>query len=1023
MTIKQQKATKNNALYLLSEAESQELYSLPKFSADERMDFFTLNIDEENILNELIYVNSKVHFILQLAYFKARRRLFNFAVEDVAEDLKYVMQRYFPQDPVSLVIPSRNAQAKNNKRILKLMNYNNSSKKAIALLQEKTKILVRSLSNPKIMLREILIYFTQQRIVLPGRTVVQNIIGQAKVLEAKRLEAIIMKLAAKKTLKLLDQLLEKKDLIYEITDLKKSPKNFQFNQIQKEIQKHDIYYSVYNFTKKLLPALKISQQNIEYYAQLANHYNRTRLNNFKKGKSYLYLLCYIYYKFQRIQDQLIETLFHYVDLYTNDAKEYAKKKSDEIYANIQKYLAASGKLLLRQTDLSLAKYKFGRIQQEGFKILQREKIIFVAKYMINQCVDKKDYEWEYYGKQYQVILKNLRPACMIINFQANESDQHLLAGINFIKSAVQQKKSLSKFKSAAFPIEFIPKKLRSYLYITQRNKKIIHPYRYEFLVYQQLRKYLDSGVIFCNDSIQYKSFESDIKIKYWEQRKHKILKEIDCPKLTAPITAQLQELKETLEPLIEQVNQEIINKENKHVKIKYENGQTTWSLKYEKKQDEFNNPFYDRLAKVTINSVIDLAEQQCSFMQAFTHINPYYAHQKANKSYIKGCLIANACSMGIYDLSNNSDLIYTTLATTQSNYFRVGTLQAASDLIWKKMQQLAIFNDLNFTPGILHAAKDGQKIKTKIETFKAKHSIKYFGTGKGIVSLTTILNNMAIDTEIIGAHEYEGHFCFSYDLLFSNSLEIMLHRLSTDSAGGLILNHLLHGLKGVEFAPHYKSIAKKTELIGTFNNPKKYEGYLIKPTHKFKDQLIIDEQPNYQPIIAALFTKETKQSIVIKKLCSYTRKSKTKDALWEYNNIYLSIYLLKYIRDLKLRQDVRGALNRIEAYNQLHSTLESIGGKKSIGFSDPAIDIWNECTRLLSNVIMYYNAYILSNFAARMEAKGKKKAAAFIKRFSTIATQHIILGGRHEFKDTDVIDLEQIMEQLERIIGDLEDDH
>ena len=192
-------------------------------------------------------------------------------------------------------------------------------------------------------------------------------------------------------------------------------------------------------------------------------------------------------------------------------------------------------------------------------------------------------------------------------------------------------------------------------------------------------------MIFCNDSIQYKSFESDIKIKYWEQRKHKILKEIDCPKLTAPITAQLQELKETLEPLIEQVNQEIINKENKHVKIKYENGQTTWSLKYEKKQDEFNNPFYDRLAKVTINSVIDLVEQQCSFMQAFTHINPLYAHLKANKSYIKGCLIANACSMGIYDLSNNSDLIYTTLATTQSNYFRVETLQAASDLIWKKI--------------------------------------------------------------------------------------------------------------------------------------------------------------------------------------------------------------------------------------------------------------------------------------------------------------------------------------------------
>ena len=90
----------------------------------------------------------------------------------------------------------------------------------------------------------------------------------------------------------------------------------------------------------------------------------------------------------------------------------------------------------------------------------------------------------------------------------------------------------------------------------------------------------------------------------------------------------------------------------------------------------------------------------------------------------------------------------------------------------------------------------------------------------------------------------------------------------------------------------------------------------------------------------------------MKKLSSYTRKSKTKDALWEYNNILLSIYLLKYIIDLKMRQDVRGVLNRNEAYNQLRATIESTGSSRSRGLLDPRFEIWNECTRLLSNIIL-----------------------------------------------------------------------
>lgn len=49
----------SKSLYILSETENEELYGLSKFSDEERINFFTLNPEEELILNKLIYNHSK----------------------------------------------------------------------------------------------------------------------------------------------------------------------------------------------------------------------------------------------------------------------------------------------------------------------------------------------------------------------------------------------------------------------------------------------------------------------------------------------------------------------------------------------------------------------------------------------------------------------------------------------------------------------------------------------------------------------------------------------------------------------------------------------------------------------------------------------------------------------------------------------------------------------------------------------------------------------------------------------------
>jgi len=126
---------------------------------------------------------------------------------------------------------------------------------------------------------------------------------------------------------------------------------------------------------------------------------------------------------------------------------------------------------------------------------------------------------------------------------------------------------------------------------------------------------------------------------------------------------------------------------------------------------------------------------------------------------------------------------------------------------------------------------------------------------------------------------------------------------------------LLH-IFGYQFAPRYKDLFDKvsTSLYG-FKHPSQYSAMLLKPIRKTNKQLIIDEWPNMQRIFLSLALKTTTQFIIVGKLSSYTRKNRTKRALWELDNIFRSLYILNYIDSLTLRQNVQQAMNRGESYH------------------------------------------------------------------------------------------------------------
>jgi len=84
-------------LKILDKNEIEELYGFPHFSSEDREKYFSLEPFEKNELKKLRSVPSKVNFILDLGYFKAKKMFFTINHKEAEEDIKYILQTFFPQ--------------------------------------------------------------------------------------------------------------------------------------------------------------------------------------------------------------------------------------------------------------------------------------------------------------------------------------------------------------------------------------------------------------------------------------------------------------------------------------------------------------------------------------------------------------------------------------------------------------------------------------------------------------------------------------------------------------------------------------------------------------------------------------------------------------------------------------------------------------------------------------------------------------------------------------------------------------
>lgn len=371
-------------LSILGEDEIEALYGLPRFTPDERQEYFALSPTDLAALAPLHSLKSRLYGILQLGYFRACHQFFVFRLHEVEEDARYLQALYFPTIPASFLdwTITKVTRLKQHRLILALCQYRSCDAKARRQLRTKAQQAARVSSKPVYILRALLHYLEEQRIIVPGYSLLQETIGHALTEEQERLIVVLRQHLTFADRQALQVLLEDAPGLYAITQLRREPRDFRYQEIQRELRRRDQLHALYAVAQRLVPALAISNESITYYASLVSYYSVYKLRRMKTGPVALYLLCFVYHRYQRLHDHLFNSLLHHVRRYTDEAKDAAEARVYAYRIEGNQNLHKAGQVLKLFTDSRIAAHTpFGEVQAKAFGILPRPKLDFVADHI------------------------------------------------------------------------------------------------------------------------------------------------------------------------------------------------------------------------------------------------------------------------------------------------------------------------------------------------------------------------------------------------------------------------------------------------------------------------------------------------------------------------------------------------------------------------------------------------------------------------------------------------------------------
>lgn len=533
---------KNKLLSVLSDAEQEALYGLPEFDDAQQLEYLAVTETELALANSRPSLHAKVYCLLQIGYFKAKHAFFSFDWDEVEDDCAFVLSRYFHGEVFEPKAITKHERYTQREQIAKLFGYWPWSAAFLPQLEQQAARTVRRDVTPGFVAAELIVWLNEHKIIRPGYTTLQELVSETLSAERRRLGNLLEQALDESAKAALSQLLVRDDTLSQLAALKQDAKNFGWRQMVREREKRATLEPLHAIAKTLLPKLDVSQQNLLYYASLANFYTVHDLRNLKADQTQLYLLCYAWVRYRQLSDNLVDAMAYHMKQLEDESSAGAKQSFADEQVRRQQETPRVGRLLSLYVDDSVADpTPFGEVRQRAYKIMPRDTLQTTAQRMSVKPASKLALQWQAVDGLADRMRRHLRPLYVALDLSGSNPDSPWLAALAWAKGVFAKQQRLSQRPLDEWPAATLPKRLRPYLLTFDADGKPtgLHADRYEFWLYRQIRKRLQSGELYLDDSLQHRHFSDELVEM---DRKIDVLAKMEIPFLQQPVHAQLDAL-------------------------------------------------------------------------------------------------------------------------------------------------------------------------------------------------------------------------------------------------------------------------------------------------------------------------------------------------------------------------------------------------------------------------------------------------------------------------------------------------
>ena len=1009
---------------ILTPAEQQIFDSPPVLSALERRKSFFVSPALNELLASLRTPTNQVCFLVQLGYFRAVHRFFSppYPPQDVA----YVAcQLEISPDTVEVSSYDETTSRRHRHFIREHLGYRSFDEHAQQQVREHLQPLIRSQVRPKVLFQESIAFLLGHKIETPSSGTLTLLILDTVRRHKQELVGRVRTQLLPEGRLALDALFEKDpaaENLYvqraRLTLLKRFSHSMKPSKIKENLVDLQTIRALYQPLHTIVRALDLTPDGLRYYAHSVIKSEVFQMSRRGDPDRHLHLLCFIAHQYFHLHDLLMDVLLRAVQSTRNTCQRMHQNQYYDERAGRQQGL----RLLVENVEQTLF-HALAPIEQIAFQaplsdgekvhriqdiLRQRQVERQLLQHQIAQLKEDLQHEKEeraYYGllESQSVKLQN-KVAEMIRQVQFLGTDTALL-------EAVQYYQTTEGPITSTAPTAFLRDGENRLLTRADGSFRVS---LYKVLLFIQVAEAVKSGTLHVEDSYRYRSLDDYlIPRDEWQRRRVEYLQQADLtPASDGP--AWLQQQATILDHQYTTTNQHILQEENPYITFHKDGRCHVRTPKEDEADTAPLSSFFPKNRYISLLEVLSTVNRHSQFLDAFQHWQMTYTKQRPPEHVLLAGIVGYGCQIGTGKVARiSSQISGSELERSVNWYFSPENIIEANDKILRLMDQLPLPQLYRQNENQLHTSSDGQKVEVGVDALNAHYSFKYFGQNKGVSAYTFIDGrHFLFHSMVVSSPEKEAPYVID-GLMHNEVVKSDIH--STDTGGYTEILFGVMQLLGFAYAPRIKNFGK--QRCYSFRRRREYEqkDYRILPDGYINPSLIEDQWDEILRFVATIKLKVTSASQLFKRLNSYSRQHPLYRALKEYGKLEKSIFLLKWIDLLDLRQAVTKQLNKGESANRFADAICFSRNQEFLYAEKTEQEMADGCNRLIRNAIICWNYLYLSQMLAQ-EAEGERREAllAALQQGSIVIWHHLNLHGEYDFseeklRDSVGFDLPQIL--------------